>query len=283
MNPLTQVKRTQFKDSTYVLAGGIPFDLTEGDLLTIFAYDEVFDVNLVRDKGTEKSKGFTFIAYEDQRSTILATENLNVANVLGRIIRVDHVSKYKKEKDEEEQQKKREARGVCYAFQKGHERLLSVLSFHVMSFRGLHISIFYRNTNTGWGSKEDSSARWEHDKHSDVPKSRGMCYAFQKGECNRRASCKFSHDDQGNPNTRRSSRGGESSRSERYGDREYMSSHDDRRAEDQDIYRHDKSPDRLELKGRGTMTNLTKEEKKDQKDTNMMWNMMVARGQGIFF
>lgn len=30
------------------------------------------DVNLVRDKGTGKSKGFAFIAYEDQRSTILA-------------------------------------------------------------------------------------------------------------------------------------------------------------------------------------------------------------------
>uniref|UniRef100_A0A0A9GBS3 C3H1-type domain-containing protein n=1 Tax=Arundo donax TaxID=35708 RepID=A0A0A9GBS3_ARUDO len=142
MNPLTQVKRTQvinqkeallgisedaswhakFKDSAYVFVGGIPFDLTEGDLLAVFAqYGEVVDVNLVRDKGTGKSKGFAFLAYEDQRSTILAVDNLNGAKVLGRIIRVDHVSKYKKkeEEDEEERQKKREARGVCYAFQKG--------------------------------------------------------------------------------------------------------------------------------------------------------------------
>lgn len=57
MNPLTQVKRTQiinqkeailgigedaswhakFKDSAYVYVGGVPFDLTEGDLLAIFA------------------------------------------------------------------------------------------------------------------------------------------------------------------------------------------------------------------------------------------------------
>lgn len=29
-------------------------------------------MNLVRDKGTGKSKGFAFIAYEDQRSTNLA-------------------------------------------------------------------------------------------------------------------------------------------------------------------------------------------------------------------
>jgi RNA recognition motif-containing protein len=35
-------------------------------------YGEVVDANLVRDKGTGKSKGFAFIAYEDQRSTNLA-------------------------------------------------------------------------------------------------------------------------------------------------------------------------------------------------------------------
>lgn len=57
MNPLTQVKRIQhinskeadlgisddaswhakYKDSAYVYVGGIPFDLTEGDLLVVFA------------------------------------------------------------------------------------------------------------------------------------------------------------------------------------------------------------------------------------------------------
>lgn len=38
----------------------------------ISRYGEVVDINLVRDKGTGKSKGFAFIAYEDQRSTNLA-------------------------------------------------------------------------------------------------------------------------------------------------------------------------------------------------------------------
>lgn len=57
MNPLTLVKRIQkinsreaalgisdeaswhakYKDSAYVFVGGIPFDLTEGDLLAVFA------------------------------------------------------------------------------------------------------------------------------------------------------------------------------------------------------------------------------------------------------
>ncbi len=40
-------------------------------------YGEVVDINLVREKDTGKSKGFAFIAYEDQRSTVLAVDNFN--------------------------------------------------------------------------------------------------------------------------------------------------------------------------------------------------------------
>lgn len=52
----------------------------------------------------------------------LLTDNLNGAKVAGRIVRVDHVTKYKKKEDEEDDEKmqqEREARGVCYAFQRG--------------------------------------------------------------------------------------------------------------------------------------------------------------------
>ena len=58
-------------------------------------YGEVMDVNLPRDKNTGKTKGFGFIMYEDQRSTILAVDNLNGAKVLERTLRVDHVKNYK--------------------------------------------------------------------------------------------------------------------------------------------------------------------------------------------
>ncbi|GER31858.1 RNA recognition motif (RRM)-containing protein [Striga asiatica] len=174
MNPLTLVKRIQninkkeaslgiseeaswhakYKDSAYVYVGGIPFDLTEGDLLAVFAeYGEIVDVNLIRDKGTGKSKGFCFIAYEDQRSTNLAVDNLNGAQILGRIIRVDHVSKYKKleEEDEETKQRKREERGVCRAFQKGEcNRGDSCRFSHDQQ----------RAADTGWGAEEDRHSRW---------------------------------------------------------------------------------------------------------------------------
>lgn len=51
-----------------------------------------------RDKETGKPRGFAFLMYEDQRSTVLAVDNLNGAKVLGRTLRVDHVKNYKQPK-----------------------------------------------------------------------------------------------------------------------------------------------------------------------------------------
>ncbi|NXY35591.1 RBMX2 protein, partial [Pomatorhinus ruficollis] len=49
-----------------------------------------------------KSKGFCFLCYEDQRSTILAVDNFNGIKIKGRTIRVDHVAKYRPPKESEE-------------------------------------------------------------------------------------------------------------------------------------------------------------------------------------
>ncbi|EJU06115.1 RNA-binding domain-containing protein [Dacryopinax primogenitus] len=86
----------QYKDSAYIFIGGLPYELTEGDVISIFSqYGEPVNVNMPRDKVTGKPKGFAFLMYEDQQSTVLAVDNLNGANIVGRTIRVDHVSKYK--------------------------------------------------------------------------------------------------------------------------------------------------------------------------------------------
>lgn len=61
------------------------------------------DVNLPRDKETGKQKGFAFIMYEDQRSTVLAVDNLNGAQVLERTLRVDHVKNYKQKRTKNEE------------------------------------------------------------------------------------------------------------------------------------------------------------------------------------
>jgi len=104
MNVLTQIKNQQkitaqelergvkdsaswhdaFKGSAYVFCGGIPYDLTEGDLITVFAqYGEIVDCNLVRDQSTGKSRGFAYLAFEDQRSTNVCVDNLNGYRLLG--------------------------------------------------------------------------------------------------------------------------------------------------------------------------------------------------------
>lgn len=89
-----------YRDTAYIYIGGLPFDLSEGDVITIFSqYGEPVHVNLVRDKETGKSRGFAFLKYEDQRSTDLAVDNLGGATVMGRVLRVDH-TRYKPKEGE---------------------------------------------------------------------------------------------------------------------------------------------------------------------------------------
>lgn len=137
MNPLTNIKNVlklndrelelgiigkkswhdSYKDSAWIFIGGLPYDLTEGDILCVFSqYGEIVNVNLVRDHKTGKSKGFAFICFEDQRSTVLSVDNLNGIKILGRTIRVDHVAEYKVPKEygnEDELTKKIRAEGVA--------------------------------------------------------------------------------------------------------------------------------------------------------------------------
>lgn len=51
-----------------------------------------------RDKETGKPKGFAFLKYDDQRSTVLAVDNFNGATLLGRTLRVDHSRDYRQAK-----------------------------------------------------------------------------------------------------------------------------------------------------------------------------------------
>ncbi len=92
-----------YRDTAYIYVGGFPFDLSEGDLLTIFSqYGNPTHLNLIRDRETGKSKGFAFLKYEDQRSCDLAVDNLGGMEVLGRVLRVDH-TRYKKKEGEDEE------------------------------------------------------------------------------------------------------------------------------------------------------------------------------------
>ncbi|KAF2716764.1 hypothetical protein K431DRAFT_289103 [Polychaeton citri CBS 116435] len=91
---------TDYRDTAYIYIGGLPFELSEGDVLTIFSqYGNPVHINLVRDKETGKSRGFCFLKYENQRSCDLAVDNLSGASVLGKLLSVDH-TRYKKREGE---------------------------------------------------------------------------------------------------------------------------------------------------------------------------------------
>lgn len=124
MNPLTNIKNlnklneneikmgnvgtktswhNQYRDSAWCFYGGMPFELTEGDIICIFEqYGAVVNINLIRDKKTGKSKGFGFICYENQLSTDLAVDNFNGTQIIGRTIKVDHAGNYRPPKDHDD-------------------------------------------------------------------------------------------------------------------------------------------------------------------------------------
>ena len=90
----------KYRDSAYIFICGFPKEVTEGDLVIVFSqYGEIVDCRIVRNKKTGKSKGYGYICYENQKSTVLAVDNLNGIKIGGNIILVDHVEEYKLPKE----------------------------------------------------------------------------------------------------------------------------------------------------------------------------------------
>lgn len=90
-----------YRDTAFIYLGGLPYELSEGDVITIFSqYGEPVYLKLARDRETGKSRGFGWLKYEDQRSCDLAVDNLGGATIGGRMISVDH-ARYKMRDDED--------------------------------------------------------------------------------------------------------------------------------------------------------------------------------------
>ena len=51
----TQSWHNEYKDSAWIFVGGLPYDLTEGDIICVFSqFGEIVHINLVRDLSTGK-------------------------------------------------------------------------------------------------------------------------------------------------------------------------------------------------------------------------------------
>jgi len=87
---------TQYSSSAYIYIGNLDPRLTEGDVITVFSqFGDIVDINMARDKDSGKSLGFCFLAFQNQKSTIIAIDNMIGYPLLGRTLRVDHVLDYK--------------------------------------------------------------------------------------------------------------------------------------------------------------------------------------------
>lgn len=69
----------------------------------------------MRSNETGQSRGFAFLGYEKQESTILAVDNFQGIKLAGRVIKVDHVDNYRSKEDIETEKKKSRKEHLNYA------------------------------------------------------------------------------------------------------------------------------------------------------------------------
>ena len=97
----------KYSNSAWIFIGGLSNELSEGDIICVMSqWGEIEDINLVRDKITGKNKGYCFIKYYNQKCCILAVDNVNGMDLLGRILHCDHVDQYKLPKEVQEAEDK---------------------------------------------------------------------------------------------------------------------------------------------------------------------------------
>lgn len=87
----------RYSHSSVIYIGGLASFLTEGDVLAVFdQLGTTTHLHLPRDGATNAPRGFCFLEYADARSAVLAVDNFNGAELYGRVLRVDHVERYKR-------------------------------------------------------------------------------------------------------------------------------------------------------------------------------------------
>ncbi|NP_001279973.1 cold-inducible RNA-binding protein [Callorhinchus milii] len=81
-------------DEGKLFVGGINFETDEQTLEEVFAkYGDVSEVIVIRERDTQRSKGFGFVTFENPDDARDALAGMNGKTVDGRQIRVDHAGK----------------------------------------------------------------------------------------------------------------------------------------------------------------------------------------------
>lgn len=89
-----QGKGTNPKTTLYV--GGLEENINEAILHSAFVpFGDVKDVNIPLDHATGKHRGFGFVEFEDKEDTNSAIDNMNNAELYGRVLRVNYAQPMK--------------------------------------------------------------------------------------------------------------------------------------------------------------------------------------------
>ncbi|KAA8493924.1 RNA-binding motif protein, X-linked 2 [Porphyridium purpureum] len=81
----------QYAHSRTIYIGGLQPHLSASDIGAVFEqYGAVEHVHIVKDRTTGEPRGFGFLTYVDQRSTVLAVDNLNGIELAGQRLFVNH-------------------------------------------------------------------------------------------------------------------------------------------------------------------------------------------------
>lgn len=99
------------KRTLYV--GNLPYDITENELFDLFTPAGVVEhVRIVRDRETNRSKGFGFVEMIDERDAEGAIAKLNETDCKGRLLRVSYAVRdsAREPRSEEDRRQRREPR-----------------------------------------------------------------------------------------------------------------------------------------------------------------------------
>lgn len=92
---------SEVKSKNKLFVANLPWTLKSKDLKDIFSkYGEVSYAKVILDRETKKSKGFGFIEFVNPQEAAKAVEEMNEAEINGRVIKLDFaVEKPKENKD----------------------------------------------------------------------------------------------------------------------------------------------------------------------------------------
>jgi len=89
-----------------IYVGNLSFKMTEGELQKLFEkYGKVTRVTIIKEKETDRSKGFGFVEMDESADSDKAIEELNGFSAKGRDLRVNK-AKSKEEKSQERRKKR---------------------------------------------------------------------------------------------------------------------------------------------------------------------------------